>query len=208
MCEASRLSHQRHLNKVWQYELQELIRNLAFKHSGKVNPTIYLGCILARNRGLNCKEINAVVGGDYNQERCAKEIEEVVFAISNDGNDSQQSPSFCDFDRVDKIIYEAYRHKNFNWDDIPNKLDNFAVQQVIKEVDRRDLASAIANAEESVKDKFLTNMSARLRQQTLDDISFIDKQDKTDVEIARQKIIAVIHRLCDGGSICIYHDPA
>ena len=194
------------LSKPWKTEIIELLKSLAFKHCGTANPTIYLGCVLARNSGLNCAEINSVVDGDYNQEQYAKEIEQIVFTVSNEN--TQQPESYCDFDRVAKIIYNAYLHKNFNWEDIPNKLENNAVQQLIQQTDIRDLAIALANADESVKDKFLVNMSARYRQQLLDNISFIDKQDKTEVEIARQQIIAVIHRLKDAGFICIYHEPA
>lgn len=82
-------------------------------------------------------------------------------------------------------------------------LDDRAIQAVLKEVDGRELATALKSVKQEVRDKIFTNMSERAVKMLKEDMDFMGPVKLKVVEEAQQKIVAVIRRLEENGEITI-----
>ena len=81
----------------------------------------------------------------------------------------------------------------FTFDDVI-LLDDRAIQQVLKEVDMKELAVALKGANDEVKNKIFGNVSSA-QENIREDMEFIGPVRVKQVEEAQQKIVAIIRRL-------------
>ena len=82
-------------------------------------------------------------------------------------------------------------------------LDDRSIQQVLREVDTKELAIALKGTSDEVQDKIYTNMSERAAAIIKEDLEFMGPVRVKQVEEAQQKIVAVIRRLEEAGQIVI-----
>jgi flagellar motor switch protein FliG len=82
-------------------------------------------------------------------------------------------------------------------------LDDRSVQQVLREVDMKDLAKALKAVDDTVKEKIFTNMSKRAAQMLEEDMEFMGPVKLREVEEAQQRIVNIIRRLEEQGDIVI-----
>jgi flagellar motor switch protein FliG len=85
------------------------------------------------------------------------------------------------------------------------ELDDAAVQKVLREVDSSDLARALKNAQEAIKEKIFSNMSKRAVQMLKEDMDCTGPIQTIRVKESREKIAGVIHHLEETGEIIIPH---
>ncbi|WP_456455260.1 flagellar motor switch protein FliG [Thermovibrio sp.] len=97
-------------------------------------------------------------------------------------------------------LADAIEERMFKFEDIV-KLDNRAIIEILKAVDKNDLMLALKGAPKEILDKFLSNMSKRAAQMFLEDLEALGPVKKSDVERARKKVIAIIKKLADEGKI-------
>ena len=97
-------------------------------------------------------------------------------------------------------LAEAIEERMFKFEDIV-KLDNRAIIEILKAVDKNDLMLALKGAPQEILDKFLSNMSKRAAQMFLEDLEALGPVKKSDVERARKKVIAIIKKLAEEGKI-------
>ena len=97
-------------------------------------------------------------------------------------------------------LADTIEEKMFKFEDIV-KLDNRAIIEILKVVDKNDLLIALKGAPPEILDKFLSNMSKRAAQMFLEDMEILGPVKKSDVEKARKKIIATIKSLIEKGVI-------
>lgn len=97
-------------------------------------------------------------------------------------------------------LADAIEERMFKFEDIV-KLDNRAIIEILKAVDKNDLMLALKGAPQEILDKFLSNMSKRAAQMFLEDLEALGPVKKSDVEKARKKVIAIIKKLADEGKI-------
>ncbi len=97
-------------------------------------------------------------------------------------------------------LADAIEERMFKFEDIV-KLDNRAIIEILKVVDKNDLLIALKGAPQEILDKFLSNMSKRAAQMFLEDMEVLGPVKKSDVEKARKKIIATIKSLIEKGII-------
>jgi len=90
----------------------------------------------------------------------------------------------------------------FTFDDLI-LLDDRAIQQVLREVDFKELATALKGANEEVKNKIFSNVSSRAADNIREDMEFMGPVRVKQVEEAQQKIVAIIRRLEESGEIII-----
>ncbi|MEX2196710.1 MAG: flagellar motor switch protein FliG [Thermoleophilaceae bacterium] len=83
------------------------------------------------------------------------------------------------------------------------KLDDRAVQQVLKEIDTKDLALALRGVADDVREKVLANMSQRGAEMLTDEIEYMPPQRRAVVEEAQGRIVAEIRRLEESGALVI-----
>jgi flagellar motor switch protein FliG len=90
----------------------------------------------------------------------------------------------------------------FTFDNV-TLLDDRAVQQVLKEVDMKELALALKGASEEVKNKIFNNVSSRAAENIREEMEYMGPVRVKQVEEAQQNIVAIIRRLEEHGDIVI-----
>lgn len=102
----------------------------------------------------------------------------------------------------DPKLADDIRQKMFVFDDVQH-LDGMSIQVFINEVDAKDLAVAIKGSTPEVAEVIYANMSARKREATQTDVEYLHNVRMRDVEEAQQRIVAIIRRLEEEGTITI-----
>jgi hypothetical protein len=87
--------------------------------------------------------------------------------------------------------------------DVIIKLDNRAVQKVLREIDFCDIAKSLKNQDEAVKEKIFANVSKRASQMLKEDMECMGPIGIIDVEEAQEKILGIICHLESTGEIVI-----
>ncbi len=105
-----------------------------------------------------------------------------------------------DIRKEDEILAENIEERMFKFEDIL-KLDNKAIIEILKSVDKNDLMMALKGADEEILNKFLSNMSKRAAEMFLEDMEVLGPVKKSDVEKAQKKIIEQIKDLINKGVI-------
>lgn len=88
------------------------------------------------------------------------------------------------------------------------KLDDRGVQQVLKEIDTKDLALALRGVADEVREKVLSNMSQRGAEMLQEEIEYMPPQRRAVVEEAQGRIVAEIRRLEESGALVISRGSA
>ncbi len=82
-------------------------------------------------------------------------------------------------------------------------LDHRSMQRVLKEVDTKDLSTALKGASEELQEKFFRNMSSRAAEMIREDMEYMGPIRLKDVEEVQQRIVDVVRRLEEDGEIII-----
>lgn len=82
-------------------------------------------------------------------------------------------------------------------------LDDVTMRRVLKDIDSKDLPTALKGASEELLAKFLQNMSNRAGEMLSEEISFLGPVRLKDVEDVQQRIVDVVRRLEEEGQIFI-----
>jgi flagellar motor switch protein FliG len=100
----------------------------------------------------------------------------------------------------DPDLAQKIMDKMFVFDDV-GKLDNKAIQAVLKEVSGDVLVVALKGASPELKEKFLTNMSSRAAESLREDLESRGPMRLSEVEAQQKEILKTIRRLADEGTI-------
>jgi len=106
---------------------------------------------------------------------------------------------------TDQELADEVRAMLFVFEDIV-KLEERAIQQVLREADQKDLVLALRGAPENVKETVLTNMSERGAEMLKEEMEIQPPQRKRDIDAAQSRIVAVVRRLEEAGAIVIASD--
>ena len=99
-------------------------------------------------------------------------------------------------------LAEEIRKLMFTFEDLL-QLDDRAIQQVLKEVDMKELALALKGASDALKEKIFRNMSERAVNMLKEEIEFMGPVRVRQVEEAQQRIVSIVRRLEEAGEIVI-----
>ncbi|HLI32491.1 MAG TPA: flagellar motor switch protein FliG [Solirubrobacteraceae bacterium] len=102
----------------------------------------------------------------------------------------------------DQELAEDVRSRLFVFEDIV-KLEDRAIQQVLREADQKDLVLAIRGAPEEVKERILANMSERGAEMLKEELEVQQPQRKSDIDAAQSRIVSVVHKLEEAGTIIV-----
>jgi flagellar motor switch protein FliG len=103
---------------------------------------------------------------------------------------------------TDGDLAEEVRRMLFVFEDIV-QLEDRAIQQVLREANQKDLVLALRGVAEPVKEKLLENMSERGAAMLKEEMEVQQPQRKRDVDEAQGRIVAVVRRLEEAGTIVI-----
>ncbi|WP_284466779.1 flagellar motor switch protein FliG [Diaphorobacter nitroreducens] len=102
-----------------------------------------------------------------------------------------------DMDLAQKIM-----DKMFVFDDIV-KLDDRAIQTVLREVASETLVVALKGAQPEVREKILSNMSSRAAEALREDLESRGPMRLSEVEAQQKEILKTVRRLADEGQIAL-----
>jgi len=102
----------------------------------------------------------------------------------------------------DPELAQKIMDKMFTFDDL-NKLDNKAIQMVLKEVASDALVIALKGASNELRDKVLANMSSRAAEALKEDLESRGPVRLSEVETQQKDILKVVRRLADEGQIAL-----
>ncbi len=105
-------------------------------------------------------------------------------------------------EQIDEQLASAIKEMMFTFEDIVN-LDNTAIREILKAVDKKDLMLALKSASEELKERFLSNMSQRAREAFEEEMQFMGAVKVKEVEGAQRKIVEVVQKLAEEGVVTI-----
>ena len=125
-----------------------------------------------------------------------------VAEVMNNVDRATEKYIFDELTLRDPKLADDIRSKLFVFEDIVT-LDNMAIQAFIPEVDSKDLAVAIKGSTPEVAECIYANMSTRMRESVQTDVEYLHNVRMRDVEEAQQRIVSIIRRLEDEGTLVI-----
>lgn len=102
----------------------------------------------------------------------------------------------------DAELAQKIMDKMFVFDDII-KLDNKAIQIVLKEVPADSLIVALKAAQPALVERFLLNMSSRASEAMREDLESSPPMRLSEVEVQQKEIVKIVRRLADEGEISL-----
>ena len=99
-------------------------------------------------------------------------------------------------------LADEIRKKMFVFEDIL-MLEDRSIQRVLRDVENNELAVALKNANEDVRNAIFSNLSTRLADMIREDMEYMGPVRVKDVEEAQQKIVNIIRKLEDSAEIVI-----
>ncbi len=102
----------------------------------------------------------------------------------------------------DNDLADEIRRLMFVFDDLL-KLDNKAIQSLLKEVDNSQWALALKGASEEIREKILSNLSQRAADMLREEMEFLGAVRVSDVEAMQSQIVDAVRRLEDSGEIVV-----
>ena len=103
---------------------------------------------------------------------------------------------------VDKALAEEIRSRMFVFADL-TLLEDRAIQLVLRGVEMSALALALKGADEPVKEKILSNLSERARENLVEEMDLLGPVRLSMVEEARSGVVQAIRKLEESGQIVI-----
>ncbi len=122
--------------------------------------------------------------------------------ILNRADQSTENRVLTSLDALDPNLSQEVRRHLFVFSDIV-KLDDRAVQAVMREVLTADLALALKGASDEVRDKIMRNLSERASQNLAEEIELLGPVRAQQVEQARDVVISAIRALEEAGTIVV-----
>jgi flagellar motor switch protein FliG len=99
-------------------------------------------------------------------------------------------------------LVEEIRANMFTFDDVI-KLDDRAIQRILRDVSKNDLALALKGSPEHLKEKVFNNLSERARDNLREEIDILGPQLAKNVYGAQRKIVDICRSLEEQGEIVI-----
>jgi flagellar motor switch protein FliG len=103
---------------------------------------------------------------------------------------------------ADEELGEEVRRLLFVFEDIA-KLDDRSIQMILREAEQKDLALALRGVSDDVKECIMSNMSERGAQMLTEEMEYQPPQRKRVVEEAQGRIVAIVRRLEESGTIVL-----
>jgi flagellar motor switch protein FliG len=99
-------------------------------------------------------------------------------------------------------LADTVKNMMFVFEDIV-QLEDRAIQSIMKEVDMKELATALKGTPAEVQEKIYKNMSERAVAMLKEDMEFMGPVRLRVVEEAQQKIVSIIRKLEETGEVVI-----
>jgi flagellar motor switch protein FliG len=144
------------------------------------------------------KKLSSVLNQDFTAAGGIKALVDVLNHVDR----STERTIFESLDEQNPELADEVRKLMFVFEDVM-LLDDRSVQQVLREVDNKELALALKGTSGEVQDKIFKNMSERAAANIKEELEYMGPVRLKQVEEAQQKIVAIIRRLEESGQVVI-----
>ena len=120
--------------------------------------------------------------------------------ILNFMDSTYEAPLMESVKQVDEEIGDQIQDLMFVFDNLID-VDNRGIQSLLREVSSENLIVALKGADESIKEKILSNMSKRAAEMLRDDLETKGPVRVSEVEGAQKEILTIARRMADSGEI-------
>ena len=127
---------------------------------------------------------------------------EPVAEILNSVDKATETRILASIEESNPDLAEQIRELMFTFEDMA-LIDVKQMQIVMKDVDQADMVLALKTASDAVRELIFGSMSSRAAEMVRDDLENLGPAKISDVESAQQKIIKVVKKLEEEGSIVI-----
>jgi len=144
------------------------------------------------------KKLSALMTEDYTQAGGVDAIVEILNSVDR----STEKHIMETLEVEDIELAEEIRRRMFVFEDIL-MLSGRDVQQVLKEVENKELGIALKGSTDELKNHIFGNLSKRLATMIQEDMDFMGPIRRSDMEESQQKIVNVVRRLQESGEIIV-----
>jgi len=137
-------------------------------------------------------------GRDLSVSGGAKTIAEILNLIDT----TAEKNILQSLEAEDAELAAEIKNMMFVFDDLI-LLDDRSIQRLLKEVETKDLSTALKAASEEVKNKIFANVSERVAVMIKEEMEFMGPTRLSDVEAAQGRIVETVRRLEEEGQIII-----
>ena len=127
---------------------------------------------------------------------------EPVAEILNSVDKATETRILSSIEETNPDLAEQIRELMFTFEDMA-LIDAKQMQLVMKDVDQADMVLALKTASDAVKELIFSSMSSRAAEMVREDLENLGPAKLSDVEASQQKIIKVVKKLEDAGTIII-----
>ena len=131
-----------------------------------------------------------------------RDAHEVMAEIFNGFDRQTESRFMASLEDQDKAAADHIKKLMFTFDDLA-KLDNGAIQTLMRQVEKDKLALALKGASESIRSVFMTNMSQRAAKMLLEEMEALGPVRLKDVDEAQSGLVNLAKDLAAKGEIMI-----
>ena len=102
----------------------------------------------------------------------------------------------------DEALAARIRESLFRFEDLA-KLDNRIIQEILKSIDTTDLSFALYSADEAIRERFMSNLSSRARENLEEEIDYLNNPPAREIKAAQKRIVDTVSALEESGAISI-----
>jgi len=144
------------------------------------------------------KRFSSVASMDFAQIGGVKYMAEIMNSVDR----GTEKYILEEMAKHDPQLAEDIRQRMFVFEDITT-LEPSAIQRFLRDVDTKDLLIALKGSSEEISQAFYQNMSTRMAEMLKEDAQYLHGVRTSDVEDARQRMVAIVHKLEESGEILI-----
>ncbi len=144
------------------------------------------------------RKLSSVVSTDFTHAGGVKSLVEVLNWVDR----STEKTILESLSEDSPEIAEEVKKLMFVFEDIV-LLDDRAIQQVLKEVDAKELSLALRGVGESVQARIFKNMSERAASMMKEEMEFMGPVRLRAVEEAQQRVVNIVRKLEEAGEIIV-----
>jgi flagellar motor switch protein FliG len=131
-----------------------------------------------------------------------RDAHEVMAEIFNNFDRQTETRFITSLEDQDKAAADHIKKLMFTFDDLA-KLDNGAIQTLMRQVEKDKLAMALKGANENVRRIFLTNMSQRAGKMLIEEMEALGPVRLRDVDEAQSGLVNLAKEMAAKGEIMI-----